>query len=108
MMLLSSCEDKAQPAYARCVSDEAKGDLIVAALDCETAIKADPNSTSGKAAAEKLAAMQPALAKAKAEQTEKDAKAAEDRRTAEAARQRESPVPARPNARRTFPNFTGV
>lgn len=84
---LPACEDKAQNDYGKCVANETSGKIIAAAYDCEQAIKADPNSTSGKAAAEKLAAMQPALVKAKADSAAAIAKAEEEaaqKRAAEA------------------------
>jgi len=83
-VMLVGCADKAQPAYDRCVIDEAAGKLDQAALDCETAVKMDPNSTSGKAAAEKLAAMQPALVTAK-EASAAAAKADDERKAKVAA-----------------------
>lgn len=84
-MMLVACEDKAQHAYERCVVDEAAGKLDQAALDCDTAVKIDPNSTSGKAAAAKLAAMQPALATAKEASAAAAAKAADEKKAKAAA-----------------------
>lgn len=75
------CTDKAQPQYAECLKEEAKGDPQVAAIFCRLAIEVDPTSSSGKAAAAKLKEMQPAI-----EAAEKaEAKAAEERRKAEEA-----------------------
>lgn len=74
------CEDKAQEPYGKCVTQEAGGNVIAAAYECEKAVQADPNSTSGKAAAAKLAAMQPALATAKEAKKVADAKEEEEAR----------------------------
>lgn len=90
---VAGCADAAQPKYGECVTAEAQGDVVTAAKACEGAVAVDPNSTSGKAAAEKLAAMQPALTKAKAEKAERDAKAA-----AEKAKQDEADRQARAEA----------
>jgi hypothetical protein len=57
--LLSACTDKAQPDYAKCVQADSAGDLQGAWSACNAAVAADPNSTSGKAAATKLAEMRP-------------------------------------------------
>lgn len=86
-MFAVACEDKAKPAYAECVTAEAKGDFLAAEKACSKSVTSDPTSTSGKAAAEKLKAMQPAIETAKKQQAEADAKAAEERRAADAARQ---------------------
>lgn len=84
-VVLPGCEDRAQPEYAKCVAAEAKSDVLAAATACEAAVAADPNSTSGKAAASKLKEMQPAIAKAKAENDAADAKAAAERKKADEA-----------------------
>ncbi len=84
-MLLSGCADEAKPSYAECVSREASGDLIAAETACETAVAIDATSESGKAAAVKLKAMQPAIEKAKREKVEADAKAARARQEADQA-----------------------
>lgn len=84
VLLLVGCEDKAKPKYGECVAAEAKGDVLSAASACEAAVKVDPTSASGKAAADKLAAMQPAMLKAKEERAAADKKAAEERRVADA------------------------
>lgn len=77
---LLACDDKAREPYAKCVTQEAGGNVIAAANECEKAVQADPNSTSGKAAATKLAAMQPALATAKEAKKIADAKEEEEAR----------------------------
>jgi hypothetical protein len=59
-------------------------------------VKLDATSTGGKAAAEKLSAMQPAISKAKKEKADADAKvAAEKAKADEAARAAEEKVRAR-------------
>lgn len=80
LVALVGCEDKAQPDFGKCAAAEATGDLIGAAAACEAAVKTDPTSTSGKAAAEKLAAMQPRLVVAKEAKVVSDAKAEDDAR----------------------------
>lgn len=85
MLLLVACEDKARYAYEECVKHEAAGKLDQAEIDCDQAAKLDPNSTSGKAAAAKLAAMQPALTAAKEAYAARTAKAAEERQAKAAA-----------------------
>ncbi|WP_437839267.1 hypothetical protein [Sorangium sp. So ce1153] len=67
------CKDEADPEYTRCLAMEQKGELVLAARACEAAIRADPHSKSGVAAAAKLKGMQPAL----------DAQRAADRRAYE-------------------------
>jgi hypothetical protein len=59
--LLSGCADKAVPDYAKCVEFDASGKIREAAAACEASISADPTSKAGKAAAEKLRTLQPAL-----------------------------------------------
>jgi hypothetical protein len=82
---LVGCSDVAQPKYSECVAAEAKGDILAAAEACEAAVKADATSKSGKAAADKLKEMQPAVVKAKKNKADAEAKAAEERRKAEEA-----------------------
>ncbi|WP_437607322.1 hypothetical protein WMF20_41950 [Sorangium sp. So ce834] len=55
------CTDKAEPEYARCMDLEKRGELVLAARACEAAIRQDPHSKSGVAAAGRLKSMQPAL-----------------------------------------------
>lgn len=57
LALATACADKAQPDYAKCVQAQAVGKIGDALDACKAAISADPNSTSGKAAAAKLAEM---------------------------------------------------
>jgi hypothetical protein len=61
LSLLFACTDNAQPDYAKCVQLEAAGDLKGAAAACSAAVVVDPRSQSGKAAAEKLKAVQAKL-----------------------------------------------
>jgi hypothetical protein len=56
MIFAVGCADKAQPDYAKCVAAEAAGDLAGAQAGCADAIKADPDSKSGRDAAQKLIA----------------------------------------------------
>jgi hypothetical protein len=65
--------DKAQPAYSQCQVADSMGQVAAAVHACQAAIAADPNSTSGKAAAQKLADMKP---KYDAWRRDKEAKAA--------------------------------
>jgi hypothetical protein len=90
-ILLVACKDKAEPDYAACVQADTAGDVGKAWDSCTAAVGADPNSTSGKAAAAKLTAMKPAYDKWKADQNAKaaaaaaaQAKADEERAKAEA------------------------
>lgn len=86
-LLIMGCEDKAEPRYNECVAFEAKGDVLKASIACEDAIKIDASSKSGKLAAEKLTALQPALEKRKKdadEQRKKDAEIAKAQEQAEA------------------------
>lgn len=71
---LLGCEDKARQPYGECAAAESKGDFLAAAEACEAAVKADAVGPSGKAAAEKLKAMQPSIAKARAEKNAADEK----------------------------------
>ena len=73
---LLGCTDKAQPDYAKCVQADTSGDVKTAWDSCNAAVGADPNSTSGKAAATKLAEMKPRYDSWKADQDAKVAAAA--------------------------------
>lgn len=53
------CADKAEPDLAKCIQLQLADDIGGAWDACNAAIKADPNSDSGKAAAAKLAEMKP-------------------------------------------------
>ena len=55
VIALVGCEDKAKPSYAKCVTADSQGNFQHAWDACNEAIAADPTSTSGKAAAAKLA-----------------------------------------------------
>jgi hypothetical protein len=83
-IMLTACSDKAQPDYAKCVQADTTGDLAGAVKACSDAIGADPNSTSGKAAAAKLAEIKPKYDAWKADQDAKAAAAAEAKRAADA------------------------
>lgn len=63
--LLAGC-DKAKTSYDECLKLEAKWDPIGAEAACEAAVKAAPNSKSGKAAAAKLEALREVAAKERA------------------------------------------
>ncbi len=84
--LVTGCSDKAKPEFAECVKLEAAGDLLAAWQACESAISADPNSESGKAAATKLKEMRErydALKKVEEERQEEAKREAEARLEAE-------------------------
>lgn len=49
-----ACADKAKPAYEQCVKLEAEYETVKARDACQAAVKADPKSKSGQAAANKL------------------------------------------------------
>jgi TPR repeat protein len=66
-----SCTDKAKPAFDRCVQADTAGDLPAALAACADAVKADPNSGSGKLAAARAAVI---------EQKKRDALAAADQK----------------------------
>ena len=60
----TGCTDRAKPDFDRCTMLAARdheGDLPDAVKACTAAVAADPNSTSGKAAAVKLTELQPKL-----------------------------------------------
>jgi hypothetical protein len=52
--LLAGCTDKAKPYLETCTDLVAKGDLSAAHDACQNATQADPSSSAGKAATEKL------------------------------------------------------
>lgn len=66
--LTVSCKDKAEPDYAKCVQADTAGEVQAAWTACNAAVAADPNSTSGKAAATKLAELKPKYNAAQASQ----------------------------------------
>ncbi len=72
--LLAGCTDKAKASYEECLKLEAKWDPIGAQAACEAAVKADPNSKSGKAAAAKLLALQEEAEKARAKKAASEPK----------------------------------
>ena len=90
VLMISGCADKAEPKYAECVKLDATGDTMGAWRACQDSVTADPNSKSGKAAAEKLAALKPKHDALKKEQDEQRARAAEAASKAEAARREEA------------------
>jgi hypothetical protein len=47
----TGCKDRADPAYTKCLSEDAQGNFQHAWDACHEAVAADPESTSGKAAA---------------------------------------------------------
>jgi hypothetical protein len=61
LALLLGC-DKAKSSYKRCEVIEAQGDLEVAREACREAVAVAPNSKSGKAAAEKIKALDQKIA----------------------------------------------
>lgn len=73
------CKDRAEPDYQRCVQLEQKSDLQAAHDACVVAKMSDPNSKSGKLAAQKLTDMQPALDTLKKKKADEEAKAAAER-----------------------------
>jgi hypothetical protein len=90
LVFLAGCGDKAQANFAKCVQLDTTGDQAGAIAACTAAIGDDPNSVSGKAAADKIASI-----KAK-EKAEADANAAvAQQRPARAA---PAPPPAAPVA----------
>lgn len=80
------CKDKAQPDYAACLQADTAGDVKKAWDSCNAAVAADPNSTSGKAAAAKLTEMKPKYDGWKKDQDAMAAAQAEQQRQADAAR----------------------
>jgi TPR repeat protein len=73
VVVAGGCKDKAEPEYAKCVQADTAGDTQAAREACQSAMKADPTSASGKAAAAKLADLE---AKAKVVFAAADEKAA--------------------------------
>lgn len=73
-MVAAGCTDKAKPSLDDCVKAEAKEDWSSAVRSCEQATTLDPDSKSGKAAADKLTSLKAKLA-AK-DNADADAKAA--------------------------------
>jgi len=82
--LIVACEDKAKPAFERCTEAEAKKDWQDAVEACEFAVKRDPASASGKAAAQKLVDMRPSIEAAKVEKAKADAIARVEQQKAQA------------------------
>jgi hypothetical protein len=63
---LAACTDKAKPYLESCTDFATKGDLSAARDACENATKADPTSSAGKAATEKIQAIDKQVADSKA------------------------------------------
>jgi hypothetical protein len=82
--LVTGCEDKAVGSWTECQQQEAKGDIGMAIYKCESAVREDPKSTSGKAAAAKLIELRPKLDAFKAKQ-KADSEAAARAKDAEVA-----------------------
>ena len=55
IVFVAACDDKATPDYQKCVELETKGQHVEARAVCSAAANADPRSTSGVAAAAKMA-----------------------------------------------------
>ncbi len=72
--LLAGCGDKAKASYDECLKLEAKWDPIGAQAACEAAVKADPNSKSGQAAAAKLVSLKEAAEKERLKKAAADPK----------------------------------
>jgi hypothetical protein len=70
--------DKAQPDYVKCVQADTAGDLPAALKACTDAVGADPKSTGGKAAADKLVTLTSRLAEKEKAEAEAKAKAEAD------------------------------
>ena len=79
-LFMSGCTDKAKEAYAKCIQLDVQREINPAWIACNSAISEDPNSTSGKAAAGKLAQMKPAHDAWKAEEDAKQAREAREQR----------------------------
>jgi len=58
---VTGCGDKAKPDYDECVHQASNDNFGAAVLRCQAAISADPASSAGKAAADKLREIQPKL-----------------------------------------------
>ncbi len=80
LLVVAGCGDKAEADFAHCVAADAKADFSTAAKACEAAIAADPNSTSGKAAAAKLKDIQVSVDKANKKATAQAAAEADARK----------------------------
>jgi hypothetical protein len=57
LLAAAACADKAKPDYEKCVKLEAEYKTVEARDACRAAVKADPNSKSGQAAANKLVSL---------------------------------------------------
>ncbi len=63
IIMLAGCEDKAKAEYEHCLQLEQANDIEEAWRACSTAEYSDPNSKSGKAAAEKYKQLDPVARK---------------------------------------------
>ncbi len=75
VVLLGGCSDKAKPALDDCTKAESDKDWVSAVSACEKAVALDPESQSGKAAAEKLGSLKVKLAAKEKADAEAKAKA---------------------------------
>jgi hypothetical protein len=89
-VVIAGCSDRAEPALSKCIQLQLADDLRGAWGACNDAIKADPNSVSGKSAAAKLSEMKPKYdaLMAKAEERRKKKAAAEAKAEADAKERR--------------------
>lgn len=81
VLLLAACTDKAKPDYDKGQAEEQRGENSAALASYEKAKTADPTSKAGKAAAERIAAIEALLKKQeedKAKAAAAEAKARED------------------------------
>ena len=86
MVFAAGCKDKAADDYAKCVQDDAQGDVHGAWLTCGYAVHDDPTSKSGVAAASKLVELKPKYDTWKVADDAQQAKEADQRRMLAAAK----------------------
>jgi len=93
--LLTGCADNAKPALDKCEDWERKGDFKSAIGSCEEAVRLDPSTQAGKAAADRLPVLKQkladkekadALAKAEADRIAAERRAAQDAQDAKCSR----------------------
>jgi hypothetical protein len=87
VLMLAACHDKAEPFYDRGLAAEQSGDWAGAVASYGQAIDADPKSSLGKKAAERLKAVQPKLDEQRRQDEAR--RQADEAKAAEEARQRE-------------------
>jgi len=97
VMLVTGPSDKAKPDFETCMRDANNGDFKSAVLACKEAVSVDPNSASGKAAADKLKDIEPRLDAevAKAAKADAERKALKQKADAEAEKARAAAEKAR-------------